>query len=121
MTIVAALEILTGVIIMVGGAISLVIGMPENIIEEAGLSIELAPVLMSLIIILIGFIYTSIGVALISGRSWGWWFAIILTVLSLISALAAGFILPIVFNLIVFIYLMTENTRGWFRTESARR
>ncbi len=121
LTIVAVLEILMGVSIMVGGAISLVVGIPEGVIEDVGLSIELAPMVSSALIILIGFITFSIGLALFSGKMWGWWFAVIMTVLSLISTLATGLILPIVFNLIVLIYLMTENTRGWFRNESARR
>lgn len=94
---------INGALLMVGGVVLIPINMPAAI--GTGTSGGLT--------ILFGIINILIGMALFSGKSWGWWFAVIMTTISLIFSIAS-LNLALLINLIVLIYLLMKNTRGWF-------
>ena len=123
LTIFAALEIILGAFIMLGGALIAVSGIPDGLLEETGINFEVSAMVLGAGLIVFGLIFTGIGVALFSGKMWGWWFAVIMTALSLLSAVLMMQIFAAVIQLIILLYLMSGNTRGWFRhrTEERRR
>ena len=121
LTLVAVLEIIAGVSVMLVGAVTVIMGMPEGLMEELDFSFDMGATVIGVIFIILGLIVASIGGALFSGKMWGWWFAVVMTVLSLISGLVSGMIFGAVFQLLILIYLMTDNTRGWFKYRSRQQ
>lgn len=121
LTLVAVLEIIAGVSVMLVGAVTVIMGMPEGLMEELDFSFDIGATVIGVIFIILGLIVASIGGALFSGKMWGWWFAVVMTVLSLISGLVSGMIFGAVFQLLILIYLMTDNTRGWFKYRSRQQ
>lgn len=96
--------IVSGALLAAGGAVSVPISQP------AGIGI----VAFGGLVILFGIISILIGMALFSGKRWGWWFATIMTGLALIfSIVSLNYILLIIY-LIVLLYLLMKNTKGWF-------
>lgn len=107
----AILEILGGIItaaigafFILGGAISLPFALP------AGITLVVA----GGITIVAGLIMIMIGVAMFSGKKWGWWFAVIMTALALIFSLISFNIVSVIIEVIVLLYLNMKNTKGWF-------
>ncbi|MEA4977442.1 MAG: hypothetical protein VB016_02670 [Methanomassiliicoccaceae archaeon] len=107
----AILEILGGIItaaigafFILGGAISLPFALP------AGITLVVA----GGITIVAGLIMIMIGVAMFSGKKWGWWFAVIMTALALIFSLISFNIVSVIIEAIVLLYLNMKNTKGWF-------
>lgn len=111
LSIFAILMALSGIITVVGGALLAAGGaISVPISQPAGIGI----VAFGGLVILFGIISILIGVALFSGKKWGWWFATIMTILALIfSIVSMNFILLIVY-VIVLLYLFMKNTKGWF-------
>lgn len=99
-----AISAIVGALLIFGGTLSIPIDPP------AGMEVVTSGALD----VLFGIIYLLIGLALFSGKKWGWWFATIMTILSLISGIFVLNYLGIILSLIVLLYLSTKNTRGWF-------
>lgn len=95
--------VINGTLLLFGGTELIPINMPGAI--GSGASGGLTA--------LFGIINILIGMALFSGKSWGWWFAVIMTIISLVFSIAS-LNLALLINLIVLIYLLLRNTRGWF-------
>ncbi len=89
---------------ILGGAISLPFALP------AGITLVVA----GGITIVAGLIMIMIGVAMFSGKKWGWWFAVIMTALALIFSLISFNIVSVIIEAIVLLYLNMKNTKGWF-------
>ena len=123
LSLVALLEILAGVIAIMMGAYILAIGIPEGLLEELGPAMDFGAMMIGAIFIVIGLIVAIVGAALFSGKMWGWWFSVIMTIMTILSALVAGEMYGVIIPLIILLYLMTGNTRGWFksRTDDRRR
>ena len=110
LSIFAVLQILGGIIavavgaFILGGAISVPVALP------AGLTMVVAGVIS----LVAGLIMMLVGVALFSGKKWGWWFAVIMTALALIFGLISLNIVSVIIEAIVLLYLNMKNTKGWF-------
>ncbi len=107
----AVLQILGGILVaavgafaILGGAVSVPIALPASLTLVVAGGISLA----------VGLIMILVGVALFSGKKWGWWFAVIMTALALIFSLITLNWLGLVFEAIVLLYLNMKNTKGWF-------
>lgn len=93
-----------GALLMAGGAISLPITQPEGIGILA----------FGALVLLGGILSVLVGLALFSGKRWGWWFAVIMTALTLIFNIISLNYFGLILYLIVLLYLLSKNTRGWF-------
>lgn len=116
LSIIAILMMLGGIVICILGIFLMFAGMtPElnDIFIEMGLPLG-SGLLAGASVLVFGIIYLLISIALFSGKKWGWWLAVIMTALSLVSGVLILNIPGIIFSLIVLLYLSTKNTRGWF-------
>ncbi|HKL79830.1 MAG TPA: hypothetical protein VJ888_05270 [Mobilitalea sp.] len=116
LSIIAILMMLGGIVICILGIFLMVAGMtPEmnDLFIEMGLPLG-SGLLAGASVLVFGIIYLLISIALFSGKKWGWWLAVIMTALSLVSGVLILNIPGIIFSLIVLLYLSTKNTRGWF-------
>ncbi len=111
LSIFAVLQILGGIaaaavgaFMILGGVISVPIALPAGLTMVAAGGISLVA----------GILMILVGVALFSGKKWGWWFAVIMTALALIFSLITFNWIGIVFEAIVLLYLNMKNTKGWF-------
>ena len=115
MSIISILHMLAGLGVIIGGAAVILLGAIPDFIDA---SFEAGVLVTGAIMIVGGLIIFGIGLALFSGKTWGWWFATIMTVVMLIFSVYSFEILPIIFGLIVLLYLTSRNTRGWFKNKS---
>lgn len=116
LSLLSILMVLGGIIICIAGVVLMVAGATPEITDlfvEMGLPLE-AGLLAGALVLIFGIIYLLIGVALFSGKKWGWWFAVVMTVISLISNIVIMNYIGLIVMLIVLLYLTTKNTRGWF-------
>lgn len=116
LSIIAILMMLGGIVICILGIFLMFAGMtPElnDIFIEMGLPLG-SGLLAGASVLVFGIIYLLISIALFSGKKWGWWLAVIMTALSLVSGVLILNVPGIIFSLIVLLYLSTKNTRGWF-------
>jgi hypothetical protein len=116
LSILAVLMVLGGIMISILGVFLMAVGLTPAMIDflaEMDLTVEIG-LLAGAFVLLLGIIYIFIGMALFSGKKWGWWLATIMTVIVLISNLYVFSIPSLILNLIVLLYLLTKNTRGWF-------
>ncbi len=111
LSIFAVLEILGGIVtaaigafLILGGAVSLPFALP------AGITIVVA----GGIAIVTGLIMIAVGAAMLSGKRWGWWFAVIMTALALIASIISLNVVGVIVEAIVLLYLNMKNTKGWF-------
>lgn len=118
LSIIAILNVIGGIGIIIMGAATIILGTVPLMGDD--LPLELGVVAIGAITIVMGLIVVGIGMALFSGKTWGWWFATVMTVITLISSVFMQNIPTIIFGLIVLLYLMTKNTRGWFKSRSKR-
>ncbi len=107
----AVLQILGGIVaaaigafVILGGAVTVPIALPASLTVVVAGGISLA----------VGLLMVLVGVALFSGKKWGWWFSVIMTALALIFSLISQNWLGVAFEAIVLLYLNTKNTKGWF-------
>lgn len=121
LTLVAALHILVGSLIMLLGALIIFTGIPSAILEEVETAASVGAMILGSVTFVVGLVYAGIGGALFNGKMWGWWFAAIMTTILFLSELATAMYIPAAIQLIILFYLMTENTRGWFKSKSQKQ
>lgn len=110
-------HILAGIGVVILGASAIALGTLPEVMDSI---LEVSVIVMGAILVVAGLILAGIGIALFSGKTWGWWFATVMTVVMLAFNIYSFEILPIIFSLIVLLYLTSKNTRGWFKNRSER-
>ena len=104
MILIGIVTTISGAFLMAGGVVSLPIAQPEGI-----------GILAFGALVLLGGIFSIlVGLALFSGKKWGWWFAVIMTAISLVLAIISTNYVGLIIYLIVLLYLLTNKTRRWF-------
>ena len=98
------IALVAGILLAIGGGGTAIIDPP------AGLTLAVA----GAIVAVVGIVNILIAVALFSGKTWGWWFAVVMTAISLIINIVMMNILGALINIIILLYLNTKNTKGWF-------
>ncbi len=88
---------------MIGGSVTLPEGAPE-----------IGFVVIGAVAVIIGLINIFVGLALFSGKRWAWWLAVIIMALNIFVSLISAQFVGVLFYLVVFLYLLMKNTKGWF-------
>jgi hypothetical protein len=103
--------VLSGMVIAILGVMTII----GNFVMPSENVVELGVTAVGAITIITGIVNVLVGLALFSGERWAWWFAAVIVALNLILSLISVQVAGILLYLIVFLYLMTKNTRGWFK------
>ncbi|HKM09585.1 MAG TPA: hypothetical protein VJX93_03730 [Candidatus Methanomethylophilaceae archaeon] len=111
LSIIALLMVLSGMVIAILGVMTII----GNFVMPSENVVELGVTAVGAITIITGIVNVLVGLALFSGERWAWWFAAVIVALNLILSLISVQVAGILLYLIVFLYLMTKNTRGWFK------
>jgi len=108
--ILGALTILVGILILLA-ALALLIAPLFLVGLGFPLPFGLAAGVLGLIVLLIAILWIATGVGLIRLRSWAWWLAVIVMVLSILSSLAAPALALVPFLILVYLIVVRHHFR----------
>ena len=109
-TILAALEIISGIVAIVGGFFFATLSammMSTDVFGAFG-------VVISGVLIAIGIVSFIMAWGLLQGKSWAWTFTLILTIISLIFDLPSFNVIGLVINAIILYYLFRPHVKAYF-------
>ena len=105
--ILAILVVLFGILLVLGGVVILLF---SGVVALAGLGVfGLAGAVLGGALLIFGIIWLAVGFGLWNLRSWAWWLAVIVMVLSIIGGISAP--ATIVIPAIILIYLLVVRNR----------
>lgn len=119
-TILAALEILGGIVALLGGIYVASSGAAAGMLLSSSALGTAAGGVLGGVLIVLGLVALVIAYGFLKGIKWGWWIAIVLYVLGIISGIVSliagsyGVIISLIIDAIILYYLTRPHVKSWF-------